>query len=260
MKYGFCNLGIVPVRKESSERSEMVTQLLFGDIFTILDENEDRYFIENYDDSYKGWVDKKQVIEISSEEFSAYSKEAKLIVKEAITFAFQTNTSTKEKIIYPIYLGSKVVAQKFQLGDILFEFTQNSLTHNLNTTSLHLITVALKYLSTPYLWGGKSLFGIDCSGFTQMCYKQIGVLLLRDASEQATQGEEIIDISLAKKGDLCFFSNKEGKIIHVGIYLGEGKIIHSSGQVRIDKIDEKGIFRIDTQTYSHTLSKINRYL
>ena len=111
MKYGFCNLGIVPVRKESSERSEMVTQLLFGDIFTILDENEDRYFIENYDDSYKGWVDKKQVIEISSEEFSAYSKEAKLIVKEAITFAFQTNTSTKEKIIYPIYLGSKVVAQ-----------------------------------------------------------------------------------------------------------------------------------------------------
>ena len=93
-----------------------------------------------------------------------------------------------------------------------------------------------------------------------MCYKQIGVLLLRDASEQATQGEEIKDILLAKKGDLCFFSNKEGKIIHVGIYLGEGKIIHSSGQVRIDKIDEKGIFRIDTQTYSHTLCKINRYL
>ena len=260
MKYGFCNLGIVPVRKESSERAEMVTQLLFGDAFSVLNEDNDRYFIENFDDNYNGWVDKKQVIELNVDEFNAYCRESKQIVKENIAYVFQTNIITKEKIIYPIYFGSQAVSQKFQLGNILFEIAQNSLTKNLNTTAIHLMSTAIKYLSTPYLWGGKSLFGIDCSGFSQMCYKQIGVHLLRDASEQATQGEDIPNIFSAQKGDLCFFSNQEGKIIHVGIYMGEEKIIHSSGQVRIDKIDDKGIFRIDTQTYSHFLCKINRYL
>lgn len=260
MKYGFCHLGIVPLRKESNERSEMVTQLLFGDAFTVLDEIEDRILIENFDDSYRGWVDKKQITEINFEEFDSYIKSSKQLIKDAIAYVFQTNIKTKEKIIYPIYLGSQVVSPKFQLGNILFEISKSSLTKNLNTTSLHLMTIALKYLSVPYLWGGKSLFGIDCSGFTQMCYKQIGVHLLRDASEQATQGEEVNNLDSAQKGDLCFFSNKEGIITHVGIYMGNNEIIHSSGQVRIDKIDDIGIFRLDKQAYSHNLFKINRYL
>ncbi|MBP1631326.1 MAG: hydrolase Nlp/P60 [Bacteroidetes bacterium] len=260
MKYGFCNLAIVPVRADMQERAEQVTQLLFGDAFTILDHNKDRYFIQNFEDGYKGWIDSKQVIEITEDEYYSYIQTQKSFVKDSIAYIFQTNQKTQEKIIYPIYMGSQIVNLKFQLGGILFEISENSISKTLITNKIRLMSIAIKYLSTPYLWGGKSLFGIDCSGFTQMCYKQIGINLLRDASEQITQGEEIENISLAESSNLCFFSNKEGKIIHVGIYMGEGKIIHSSGQVRIDQIDEEGILNSTTQTYTHHLHKIKRFL
>jgi hypothetical protein len=260
MEYGFCHLGIIPLRKESKEQSEQVSQLLFGDSFIVLDKNDNWLLIENFDDKYIGWVDKKQVIGLNQSEFETYTQASKQFVREAIAYVFQTNTITKEKIIYPIYLGSQIVSAKFQLNNILFEISQSSLTQNIVTSSLHLITIALKYLSTAYLWGGKSLFGIDCSALTQMCYKQIGVNLLRDASQQITQGEQVKDIASAQKADLCFFTNDQGKVVHVGIYMGNGEIIHSSGQVRIDKIDQKGIFRQDTQTYSHSLYMIKRIL
>lgn len=260
MHYGFCHIAIAPVRKENNEQSEQVSQLLFGDVFTVLDSNNGRILIKTFDDSYIGWVDEKQVIELNDNEYESYTKSSKQFVREAISYVFQTNTVTEEKIIYPVYLGSQVVSPKFQLNKIVFEIAESSLSKNFNVSALHLTTIALKYLSAPYLWGGKSLFGIDCSGLTQMCFKQIGVNLLRDASEQITQGEEVKDINSAQKADLCFFTNNEGKVVHVGIYLGNNEIIHSSGQVRIDRIDEKGIFRLDTQSYTHNLYKIKRFL
>jgi len=118
----------------------------------------------------------------------------------------------------------------------------------------------MMYLNAPYLWGGRSPFGIDCSGFTQVIYKLNGFKLPRDASQQATIGETLSFIEESESGDLAFFDNEEGNIIHVGIMLENNNIIHASGKVRIDKIDHQGIFNSETNTYSHRLRLIKKIL
>jgi len=116
------------------------------------------------------------------------------------------------------------------------------------------------YLHAPYVWGGRSPFGIDCSGFTQMAYKIAGIQLLRDASQQATQGETISFISDARPGDLLFFDDEEGFITHTGILMPDSRVIHASGRVRVDKVDHQGIFDQESGKYTHKLRLIKKIL
>ena len=123
-----------------------------------------------------------------------------------------------------------------------------------------LIQSAFLYLNAPYLWGGKTPFGVDCSGFTQMVYKLNGYVLQRDASQQALEGEPLSFIEESQPGDLAFFDNEEGRIIHVGIIMENNYIIHASGKVRIDRLDHLGIYNAETNRHTHRLRVIKKYI
>ena len=128
---------------------------------------------------------------------------------------------------------------------------------DLDTTSnLNLYYLMYNWVGTPYQFGGSTKNGIDCSGFTQMVYRLNGFKLLRDASQQATQGDALSFIEESTAGDLAFFDNNEGDIIHVGIIMENHHIIHAHGKVRIDRIDHTGIYNVDTNTHSHKLRVI----
>ena len=121
-----------------------------------------------------------------------------------------------------------------------------------------LVALGRPFLGTAYLWGGKSIFGVDCSGFVQQLYKLFGIFLPRDAYQQAEVGELVGFLQEAKLGDLAFFDNDEGRITHVGMLLSDRLIMHASGNVRIDPIDHAGIIHRITGKRTHHLRLIKR--
>ncbi len=252
MKYGICTLAVVPVRKDNSDKSEMTTQLLFGDIVEILDKSRQWLYIKIQYDNYEGWIDHKQITELGDDEYQKITNASQNKVSD-LTFPV-IRKEDNHKII--TLLGSSIPYQKdksFLAGGNTF-LIEPTIPEKKEDIRDH----ALKYLNSPYLWGGKSPFGIDCSGFTQMVYRLCGIRLNRDAAQQAEQGETINFISEAQAGDLAFFDNKENQIIHTGIIIDNNKIIHASGCVRIDNIDHQGIYNEKTQQYTHKLRIIKR--
>ena len=237
MRYGICNLSVVPMRKEPSHTSELVSELLFNDIYKIIDENDEWLKIQCMYDSYEGWIRKLQHNEITDNEFNAYISKEKFIIN--------VPSINHENMV--LSFGSKV-----------FTHVEGSIPLSKNYDSDVLIESAFKMINTPYRWGGKSIMGIDCSAFVQLCAKVAGYKLPRDASQQYDFGETINGLSEALPGDIAFFENKEHRIVHVGILLSKNIIIHASGKVRIDAIDEIGIFNNELNTHTHHLCKIKR--
>ena len=254
MRFGFCNISHVPVRKTHTSKSEMVTQLLFGDTFEILDTYKTWLLIRNYFDNYEGWIDDKQLLEIGKESYEKINSDG----NETITNLISYITDTETNLEIPIVRGSCIPKQN---QDNIFEIEKTKFLfqyHKNKIQPLSITSFAKLYLNSPYLWGGKSPFGIDCSGFTQVVYRYFGINLLRDTNQQAEQGRDVSFISEAQPHDLAFFENDEGSIIHVGIILADNKIIHASGKVRIDTIDHNGIFNSESGSYSHKLKLIKK--
>lgn len=252
MKYGICDLAIVPIRAESSDRSEIVSQLLYGDTFEILEVQKQWRRIRCTFDNYEGWIDEKQFLEISETEFQKIEAEPTVLNGDLIDYLI-----TAEDELLAIPLGSVVSGlyhSKLNPKGYVFEGMKVCGQHPKES----IVKTAFLYLNAPYLWGGKSPFGIDCSGFTQMVYKLNGYKLLRDASQQATQGEGLSFIEESEPGDLAFFDNEEGKIIHVGIIMKDNYIIHASGKVRVDRLDHLGIYNAELRKHTHKLRVIKK--
>lgn len=259
MEYAINFNSILPVRAEASERSEMVTQLLFGEHCSILDEKDSFFRIKNYFDDYEGWVDKKMLTLIDKNEYEKLSVNPVYRTQKPITNIY----SEVDNSIYRLTMGSILPNYNNSInrsgsGNFNYKVSDNIIKRKTDNNIDKIISTALLMLNTPYLWGGKSVMGIDCSGFIQVIFATNGILLPRDASQQALEGESV-NWSNIQTGDLLFFEKKR-KITHVGMYLNEAEIIHASGKVRIDTIDLKGIYNKETEEYTHNLASIKRIL
>ncbi|MEE9407416.1 MAG: C40 family peptidase [Polaribacter sp.] len=254
--FGICNLSIVPLRAEKSDKSEMISQVLFGEHFIIIEKQKNWSKIKLTFDDYEGFIDNKQYVETSEEFYSQLTNQKLYYSGEIIDFI--TNAKNELTTIplgsnLPFYNSNKLhINSEFYIyeGSVLSEKKAKS----------EILNTAFTYLNSPFLWGGKTPFGIDCSGFTQMVYKLCGYSLLRDAKQQATQGEVLSFIEESEPGDLAFFDDDEGNITHVGIILNDYNIIHVHGKVRIDTLDHSGIFNADLQKHTHKLRVIKKVI
>ncbi|MDH6354565.1 cell wall-associated NlpC family hydrolase [Dysgonomonas sp. PH5-45] len=256
---------IAPVRADlgdtqngSRERNEMVTQLLFGDFCEITDFSEGFAKIKNHDDGYWGWVDAKMLTEISEQEHKAMAEAPVFRTNAPVVNAFRMGNKT----VLHLSAGSRIPfynheTSRFEVGGKAYQIHSDFVTYLPDKRVENIIPSANIFTNTPYLWGGKNILGIDCSGLVQVAASLAGYTLPRDASMQVNEGVAVSGIEQAQPADLMFFCKAE-RITHVGIYLGERRIIHASGQVRIDSVDGNGIFNEAASEYTHTLAAIRR--
>lgn len=257
MNYGINPLSIVPIRSSASDKSEMVSQILFGELVEILEQKASWLRIRCDWDNYIGWVDAKQIKLITPEEFHLYR------LNHACSIELMQPAAGKEFYL-PITIGANLPnfdGLRFSINGSSFQFSGQAITpSSIQANSEMLLKMARRYLFAPYLWGGRSPMGIDSSGFTQVTFKLVGISLPRDAKDQVNEGKLIDFIEQSQPGDLAFFENKKGRITHVGIMMGDHQVIHASGKVRIDRIDHYGIFNEEQKKYSHRLRVIKRLL
>lgn len=250
-----CPLSIVPVRREPSDRSEMVTQWLFGETAEVLENNDSWTRLKFDHDGYEGWVDNKQIAPCATPNFDP---DLRVMNQHTVVDLGERQVLMPYGGVLPFYDSGHILWQERRVP--VNAVTNRSVTGD----RAELIDIYLHpFLGAPYLWGGRTPGGVDCSGLVQMIFMLMGIYLERDAAQQAEEGDPIDSLDQAIPGDLAFFDNEEGRITHVGIVLSrigeDGSFIaHSSGRVRIDRLDEKGIFNIEEDRHTHKLRAIRR--
>lgn len=256
--YGFCNLSIVPCRKEAADKSEMVTQFLFGEYFEVLESYKSWLLVRSGIDKYEGWIDRKQHLPISGETFEMLKNGKPAYTADIVGVMRDVSAG----VSFPVTIGSLLhgAADKmeFAIEGHNYRYQGNIVTPNGKIDATVLAEDAFTFLNAPYLWGGRTPMGIDCSGFTQMIFRLSGLQLPRDAWQQAQLGDTLSFPEEARQGDLAFFDNNEGRITHTGMVLDNSRIIHASGRVRIDKLDHLGIFNEERNGYTHNLRVLKR--
>ena len=250
MQYGISNLSIVPIRNEATDQSEMVNQILFGEHFKVLNIKKKWSKIRLAHDRYEGWICNKQWLKISEEDYKQLDKDISTMTTDVLDIITKDHHQ-------PIVIGSILPFYKSghaRINNEMYQF--DGLTTPGFVNKEKLIENAFIYLNAPYLWGGRSPLGIDCSGLTQMIYRLQGIDLPRDAYQQAKVGTTLSFVDESEPGDLAFFDNQEGEVTHVGMILEDNYIIHASGKVRIDRIDQQGIFNTEIGNHTHKLRLI----
>jgi gamma-D-glutamyl-L-lysine dipeptidyl-peptidase len=256
--YGVCRLSVVPMRNEPAHKSEQVSQLLFGEHYEVADVSKGKEWLKvvMYYDQCEGWIDARQHHTITKEYYDYINRADFKITTDVATSILYNKSSLLILMgsIIPI-TGSELFKMEEQ-----FAFNGDSKSLGIKRDAEFLQTIAQKYLNSPYMWGGKSPFGIDASGFVQMVFKISGYRLGRTLQEQMRHGKEIIGLENAIPGDLLFLSALDEKSQHIGIFLDREKVIHCHGKVRVDYINEEGILNLDTKVYTHSLARIRRVL
>lgn len=257
LSYAFCNVSVMSVCAEPFHKAEMVNEVLFGEKVEVLEINDREWAkIRTEWDDYYGWCKLGQLSLVSKKE---YRKEIKYIANS------HTDKLINDDGEHALPLGSNLFGlkgSKLSFNNTNWKFKgKKTAIQKLELTGEQLIKAAMHYLNAPYRWGGRSVLGIDCSGLTQMAFKLCGARIPRDAEQQAMEGDTVDFLQHAECGDLAFFDNAEGKIVHVGILLNNHSIIHAtdaSGRVVIDKIDPGGIISTSLKRRTHNLRVVKR--
>jgi hypothetical protein len=258
---GICFQAYIPVRREPDERSEMTSQVLYGERFTILESDKrTRFSLIHLDyDAYEGWIDSKSIFTLSASDQTIINSGISQIIHEPVI------KLNPRKDSFPLIIGSGSTIylrdkKVLDLTGIEYSLPIDYQNYRIKNIRSALMTFGQKLINIPYLWGGRSSFGFDCSGLCQNLYKQVGINLPRNSGAQSNIGKTISFIEEAKEGDLAFFDNDEGRIIHVGMITGKNSILHCSGRVKTDRIDHQGIYSLEQNSYTHRLRIIKNII
>jgi len=274
MKTGICTLPLIPLRSEYSEQSEMISQILFGELVEVIEENDSWIRVRILSDNYSGWCTQKMVQILPESVFKTFLNSNPVLTEKVLTSCIKQGDTSPNLFLpagcrlyfldpmkgtFPVFKPTQkeVAAPEQEV------WTINPISYSNHSGKINgdeVTRIASLFMNAPYLWGGKSILGIDCSGLVQVVFSILGLSLPRDASDQALLGECISDLSKSLAGDLAFFANPEGKVVHVGLFMGDGTIIHSSGCVHVDCVDQTGIFSKSLGKYTHHLHSIKRII